>query len=557
MSGILLLRGARVVAALIMLMCVGACEEDRPPGVPPAAPRFVVVSVPMGSNTVETRMSPDGIVWTQPVTLRDQQGNPGTASTAAGIATDGTLYHAAWFDASWALRYATSVNGEDWLVSSDALGRFPVNESASPAVAAGGGKVLIAFRTGTGALWVVDITAPSTAVTLPERSGMGPGLAFGDGRFVLSYVVSLGPLNPAVKTLTSTDGATWVEVGQVFGGGVPPALSFADGRFHLVPRTPGPTRELVSVRIQVYSSTDGQSWNWERELVGHPSAVGTAIAAAGVDQLVLETTGGTVSAIPASGAEQTLGWTASHGISLTRGPGRRLATFRLERVTVDDPEDGGGDEPYFLVFGFKSRFGRPNSSQVTWSGFLRELGSDVGVGASVEVPPRMGAVTWSIEPEITEASVRDTVVGSAQVDVVGAAVVAIDGDGCPLSIVKDLADRVPGLLRSELENLIAGSTLRRVADIPVVRGRVDAARQRVLERVNDRSFWDWVQCGFDPEDLIDNQVVALVGWDGFPDGEINQTFALRRTRPDSALTLSFRNTDMGAAWTAQARVTYR
>ena len=529
----LVLAGALGALSLAAAACGTTGGTTTPP-----TPRFVAAVNPANADHVETRMSLDGLTWTHPVVVAGAGGAAVPADSAPGIAFDGTLYHLVWYDAAGALRYATSADGESWLASSTDLG---VSGGGRPSIAVGGGTMLIANLSG-GEVVVQQPDAPLRRTTIAGAAGE-PALVYAGGRFVLAMPAG-GP--PSIRVLESTDGVGWSDLGSVpVAGGHPPiaaSLAFAGGAFQLLAwiRTAGP--DLV-----VFTSPDGRSWTAGRSIASWFGTNGIAIAGAGAGQLVLQSIPHVLARPDGAAADALVGWTAIGGPAATVGPGRPVASLRLDTVTILREEDGGGDEPYFLLFSFKSRVGRPDSTRVFWSGYLAEIASGLDEGRSAAIPPAMGATAWTVEEA---RNVGDPL--TAQVDIMGAVVVAIDSDACPWSGVADVANRASDLLRGELDTLIARGTLAALTDTATRNAQLAAIRQRILDELGGSWIERFVGCTTDPDDQIGDQTVILVGTALFADDPAGNAFGLSLSRPVLPLTLLFRND--AAEWRAMQRV---
>jgi len=75
------------------------------------------------------------------------------------------------------------------------------------------------------------------------------------------------------------------------------------------------------------------------------------------------------------------------------------AQIQLEHLRVVQAQEHGlfsnGDEPYFVVIGFRSRFKTPNSTSTTWSGYLTELGDHMNSSNETDIPPEMGKIDFN------------------------------------------------------------------------------------------------------------------------------------------------------------------
>ncbi len=534
-----------VPAALLLLTALAVIAPGcRSSGTtaPQQPVRYVAAARPSGNALARVTQSLDGLAWTVPQTIVDSSGSAVPASTSIGIAWDGVLYHAAWFDGS-RLRYATSGNGDDWLASASDLGTFPVGSQARPAVAAGAGKVLVAFLSGS-QIVVVDISAPSPLVVSGSASA-GPALAFGNGRFVLAFP-SAAPRSLQVRT--SGDGVTWATGANLPAAGFQPgavALGFDGGRFQLVQRISVSTGTLSRTDLQTFTSSDGASWTAADVPRGQAFGTGTAIAGSAGGRLLLDAST-RVHAYVGTSPPVAVGWTALNGLGLTRGRGRAMASFSLDSVTVTRAQERSGDEPYFLVYSFHSRVARPGSTRVHWSGALEKVGDDLGDGDMRPIPPAMGSTAWTIEPA------RDLVDNTnGQVDIMGAVIVAIEEDGCPDSGVAARARQAETVIAGAIESLIAGGTLGTLLNQSSRNAAVAAATTSVRNSLGGGSgFKSFFGCATDRDDQIQDRIVLFVGTELFTEDPSMRTFRIDPTRPTLPISLTF--TDPDTTWTVAA-----
>ncbi len=135
--------------------------------------------------------------------------------------------------------------------------------------------------------------------------------------------------------------------------------------------------------------------------------------------------------------------------------------IQLKELRVITPEDGGGDEPYLVLIGFRSTFDTPGSTKVLWSGVLRELGGSVKSGQLVRIPRDVGVV------QLGEVDPADGVT------VVGGLVLAFESDATPWNRIRALINKLMGKLKDDLDQNIENGSLLAFIENP------DAANEMV------------------------------------------------------------------------------
>lgn len=534
--------GLALLATLIVLLSSLGCSGSAGPT------RFVAAAKPNGANIAQVLQSFDGLAWSVPHNIVDAAGMAVPASTSIGIAYDGRLYHAAWFDGSQRLRYATSGNGDNWLASSSPLGVFPVGSQARPAVAIGAGKILVAFLQ-SGRITVVDIAAPANPVVVPGSASAGPGLAFGNGRFVLAFP-SRSPNSLQVRT--STDGASWQTGGNILAAAQPPgaaALAFDGGVFQLVQRVSVSTGVLSRIDLETFTSPDGATWTAGDVPQGFPFGTGTAVSRTGSSRIILDAVS-RVHSFVGGNSPQRVNWTALNGLGISRGSGRPIVSFTLDSVTVRTAQENSGDEPYFLMYSFHSRVARPGSTRVHWSGALEKVGDDMASGTTRPIPPDMGATAWTIEQA---RNLQNSTNG--RVDIMGAVIIALAEDNCPDSGVAAKARQAQGVILTALESLIASGNLATLLDKTARDAAVAAAVTGVRNSLGGGSgFVSFFGCVTDRDDQIQDRIVLFVGTEFFTDDPAARTFAVDPARSVLPVSLTFANSD--ANWRVAARLRY-
>jgi hypothetical protein len=286
--------------------------------------RYVMASTPLrASAPPETRLSPNGIVWTGVVGVpRDAGGNPIAAKSGVppGIGTNLDGYLLAWFDPSGVLRSQTSPDGASW--SDDAShGSFGVDQLSRPAVTFDydRSRWVAAFRN-TGGQVVIQTLRPASAtlatLALPGNSLM-PGLAFFNHEFVLAYRTVSG-----IQIVRSADGSVWAPLPGITAtaGGSPivseggPSLAYTLGTLFLSVNRLTPATPLSHGFVEVYTSGDALSWTLHKTFSpSSPQSRGAAVAGPQSRTVVAD----------AGTSSDTMVWAsdAARGVSVPTGTG--------------------------------------------------------------------------------------------------------------------------------------------------------------------------------------------------------------------------------------------
>jgi hypothetical protein len=176
--------------------------------------------------------------------------------------------------------------------------------------------------------------------------------------------------------------------------------------------------------------------------------------------------------------------------------------IRLERLRVADAQEeawySDGDEPYFIVIGFRSRLGTAGSTSAFWNGHLDDdWAGGVDDGDQKDIPERMGLVSFAdVRPVMLcdDFDVSDFS-GTAMPEFVGALVLAVEGDQTGWDNIEDMADDIAQSLEQHLGKLIEeelpaagllGATEAITATIPKIESSVkDAYMEHVYALLRD------------------------------------------------------------------------
>lgn len=195
------------------------------------------------------------------------------------------------------------------------------------------------------------------------------------------------------------------------------------------------------------------------------------------------------------------------------------ANWQLEFRNLQVLEDQeGGDEPYFVFFGFRSTPGVPGSTTVFWTGYLDDEWAEGVTDTDDEnergLPRQMGTLAF---PDVTPA-----VLGAVP-ELVGWVGVAFESDATPFGRIRDLMEdvefRIAGRLRTLVEPYPFDPADPGGSLPPVVAELTAALDVDVVETVGD-----WLSSLGDPDDLIGVRVGALVAGDASLDAVVDAPF---------------------------------
>ncbi len=176
--------------------------------------------------------------------------------------------------------------------------------------------------------------------------------------------------------------------------------------------------------------------------------------------------------------------------------------LNLERLRVQDAQEesffSNGDEPYFVVIGFRSRFNTSNSTQTFWSGFLNDDWADgVDDGDQRNIPRQMGTVSFPNVKTVT----RDELLSGEQLELVGAVAIAFESDATPFSTIRSLVDELRSSLEGEVRRLIEEGQLNLANPGPDIASAINQVKSSI-----EPSFLEavglFLESLGDPDDVI-------------------------------------------------------
>ena len=231
-------------------------------------------------------------------------------------------------------------------------------------------------------------------------------------------------------------------------------------------------------------------------------------------------------------------------------------TFRLREVVISDPLESGGDEPFFLLFGFRSRVDDPGSTSVVWRGALQRVSENHKCCRPVSIPELMGSFSWSNINSTEEDLSR------GGPDVIGAVVVAMEKEGCPWGSIRDKVLEVRKQLEQEIENLIARGDLGDIVLNPDEFERdLAEAERRISDQEADSGILDElgsiIACGLGGGKpvMIGSHVVLFVPYFLFGENRAENRYRLQRNRTHISIPLQF--DDPGVRWRVPATMDLR
>jgi hypothetical protein len=186
--------------------------------------------------------------------------------------------------------------------------------------------------------------------------------------------------------------------------------------------------------------------------------------------------------------------------------------IRLERLHVSDAQEedfwSDGDEPYFIVIGFRSRFNTPNSTSAFWSGALDdEWAEGVDDGSKKNIPADMGRVSFQ---NVNRLSLNEILQGE-RAEVVGALAIAVESDSTPWGTIRDMMNGLKRAVEQETKHLVEGGILDR-NNPNKAKEDIEQAIKNVKNSA-DTSFWTAVESFFDADDIIEHHVFVFAATD--------------------------------------------
>jgi hypothetical protein len=208
----------------------------------------------------------------------------------------------------------------------------------------------------------------------------------------------------------------------------------------------------------------------------------------------------------------------------------------LRKLTMLQHQEKGswlvrsGDEPYFIMIGFRATFGVAGSAQVFTNSYRDDTwGENITRPQERMIPDGMGVLSF---PGITPVPARHL----PDAEVFGAVVIAMESDNTPWGTIDALVGRAKNALLTELRTLIERRALRITHARPDLQ---DAVRR--VQAATRQSIWGMVKTfvfsGFDPDDRIGFGSAVIVACDSSvvvgPSTHPNATVSNLQPRPVS------------------------
>jgi hypothetical protein len=177
----------------------------------------------------------------------------------------------------------------------------------------------------------------------------------------------------------------------------------------------------------------------------------------------------------------------------------------LTKLRVADAQEEGwfsdGDEPYFIMISFRSRFNTPNSTTVWNNDFDDdEWAAGVDDGDERNIPfgiPSMGFTGFA---NVQRVSLQNILAGTNP-EILGALVIAMESDSSPWRVIRNMVNDIKNAISDELEILIENGGLNLNNPGP----DIQRATQNILDSIIP-DFWESVglvaKSAGDPDDLI-------------------------------------------------------
>ncbi|MGH9382486.1 MAG: hypothetical protein ACRD2Z_18055 [Thermoanaerobaculia bacterium] len=316
-------------------------------------PDLYVMASTSNDGHVETRVSPDGRLWSTANALVNADGTPASTSPTPppGIGAIGTEYVIAWFDPSGTLHSQTSTDGVSW-GGDTTHGSFAVDSLSRPAVVYGGsGAWFVGFSDSAGLPTVLRIRPTTSAVaTVPSLAGARMlGMAYFGGSFFLAHKDGF-----SVRVLSTTNALAWPAStgvlarngdGTVLTSNTWPQLATSPGVLWLaVDRASAPgVNGLRHGITSTHSSADGETWDEEHTYEPthtNPNILGLALAGPQSAQILADHSAGDTDVFHSAGWTTKVATHSSSPVSLAFGP-REPTSIRIPTITFRRFKRGG------------------------------------------------------------------------------------------------------------------------------------------------------------------------------------------------------------------------
>jgi len=186
---------------------------------------------------------------------------------------------------------------------------------------------------------------------------------------------------------------------------------------------------------------------------------------------------------------------------------------RLEKVRIANADEddfwSDGDEPYFIVIGFRSTFLQSGSTDAFWGRYLYEVHDGADDGDQAYIHNRMGVVSF---PDVEIVTLNDIASGTLP-ELLGVVVIAMESDATPFDNVRGLMNNVENTLEQELKKLVEQGQL----NLNNPQADLIAAMERIKSSAIPKgldALWLGLLSGGDPDDVVGVHVFMFAAVDG-------------------------------------------
>lgn len=135
--------------------------------------------------------------------------------------------------------------------------------------------------------------------------------------------------------------------------------------------------------------------------------------------------------------------------------------FKFKILTVLSAQESSlfqnGDEPYFIFFGFRSRFRVLDSTRVFWSGYLNDQWARGSrKGSSRNIPREMGIVSFDRVLPVSDVQLMRGVLP----EVIGVVGIAMESDGTQFERIHEVMRDVQHAIFVEVHSLVEEGTVK-------------------------------------------------------------------------------------------------
>lgn len=191
----------------------------------------------------------------------------------------------------------------------------------------------------------------------------------------------------------------------------------------------------------------------------------------------------------------------------------------LSRFHVDIAEESatGGDDPYFVVIGFRSRYRTPGSTQTFWSKAVWDDGKHMYLGDDpskngLNIPegedrfilPEMGRM---VIPNVELFTFEDLTRGKLP-EIMGALVIAVESDNCADAMMTAGFEEAQAVLQQKLVELVEQGQIEPTnLDAAALTGiRDDLESKAVAAAKDEGNIFEQIACLADKDAIIDHHL---------------------------------------------------